>query len=535
MASSLKVPTASTTRLPSTDPDQQHTCLYGVDRRGHSPAGLLSLQKKIAMTRPAKRPFGPATIGLALLVTGLLSLPATAQSTGNPAYPGGETTWPKPDGRNAFTHPSANMTFEKRLDFKLGEALFQRLWVTAPTRTKAADGLGPLFNSRACSGCHIRNGRGHPVSEDDHVAGATSMLLRLSIPPRTAEQLRDHLDGKLATVPDPVYGGQFQDFSVPGIPAEGRVQVRYDTRKVTLADNTVVELRKPTYEMTGLAYGPLHPDIMISPRIAPPMIGLGLLEAIPDEVLLAQADPEDADGDGISGRVNHVWDIAGNRLAIGRFGWKAGMPSLDQQNQNAFQFDIGLSTPLYPNGAGDCTLAQEHCLMAPDGNDPEFENLEAHSQITDLVLFYARNIAPPLRTGADDPDVRAGQKIFDDIGCAACHTPRYELPERADMPEQSGQVIWPYSDLLLHDMGSDLADHRPEAQASGREWRTPPLWGLGRAQEIDPRASFLHDGRARTILEAILWHGGEAANARDAATKLPPSERSKLLAFLKSL
>ncbi|MEQ8285676.1 di-heme oxidoredictase family protein [Thalassospira sp.] len=484
------------------------------------------------MKRPAAIPFVLICLGL-----GIAMVPVTvfAQGTNDHAFPGGDTTWPKPAGRNAFTHYSANMDFEKRLDFKLGEALFQRLWVTAPTRTKAADGLGPLFNSRACNGCHIRNGRGHPVDENDPSAGATSMLLRLSIPPQTADQLRDHLDGKLATVPDPVYGGQFQDFSVPGIDAEGRVKVTFDNFDVALAGGETVTLQKPRYEMTDLAYGPLHTDIMVSPRLAPPMIGLGLLEAIPDDVLLAASDPQDTDRNGISGRVNYVRDIAKNDLAIGRFGWKAGMPSLDQQNQNAFQFDIGLSTPLYPNASGDCTAAQEDCLTAPNGNSPEFKNLEAHSVITDLVLYYTRNIAPPIRTNANDADVIEGQKIFNDIGCASCHTPHYQLPERADMPEQSGQNIWPYSDLLLHDMGEGLADHRPEAQASGREWRTPPLWGIGRAHDIDPRAQFLHDGRARTILEAVLWHDGEAALARDAVAKLPPSERSKLLAFLKSL
>lgn len=451
------------------------------------------------------------------------------------ALPGGATTWQKKTGRMAFTHYSANMTFEKRLDFKLGEALFQRLWVTAPTRTKAADGLGPLFNSRACNGCHIRNGRGHPVDEDDPSAGATSMLLRLSIPPQNDADRELLKSGKVSTLPDPVYGGQFQDFSIPTVVAEGKVTVSYDVQTIELADGTEIELRHPTYGMRDLAYGPLHDDVMLSPRIAPPMIGLGLLEAIPDEVLLTSADPEDHNGDGISGRVNRVWDITKGTLAIGRFGWKAGMPTLDQQNQNAFQFDIGLSTPLYPKGYGDCTEAQPRCRAAPNGNDREFDNLEAHGQITDLVRYYVRNIAPPMRYNASDPDVIAGREIFNAIGCSACHTPSYQLPERFDMPEQSGQVIWPYSDLLLHDMGAGLADSRPEALASGTEWRTPPLWGLGRAKEIDPRAAYLHDGRARSILEAVLWHGGEAAPARDAVTFLPLSDRSKLIAFLNSL
>ncbi|WP_417810771.1 di-heme oxidoredictase family protein [Thalassospira alkalitolerans] len=482
---------------------------------------------------PAARNFPHAVLTVPLLVALLLSaaLPAFA----NDALPGGDTTWQKKTGRKAFTHYSANMAFEKRLDFKLGEALFQRLWVTAPTRTKAADGLGPLFNSRACNGCHIRNGRGHPVDENDPSAGATSMLLRLSVPPKTDADRELLASGHASTLPDPVYGGQFQDFSIPAIPAEGKVTVHYKTHTITLSDGQTVDLRNPTYGMTDLAYGPLDDDVMISPRIAPPMIGLGLLEAIPDDVLIAASDPDDRDGDGISGRLNRVWDIAKGDLAIGRFGWKAGMPTLDQQNQNAFQFDIGLSTPLYPLGYSDCTKAQSLCRGAPDGNDPEFDNLEAHGQITNLVLYYARNVAPPMRRHASDPDVIAGRDIFNSIGCASCHTPSYQLPVRADLPEQSGQVIWPYTDLLLHDMGDGLADHRPEARASGTEWRTPPLWGLGRAREIDPRAGYLHDGRARTLLEAVLWHDGEAAPARDAVTILPLSDRSKLLAFLKSL
>ncbi|MCC9625974.1 c-type cytochrome [Thalassospira sp. MA62] len=487
------------------------------------------------MIRPASRLRHILPVLATLTGLGLTPISAIAHPNGDRAYPGGETSVTDPKGRTAFTHHSANMAFEKRLDFKLGEALFQRLWVTAPTRTKAADGLGPIFNSRACNGCHIRNGRGHPIDDSQHGSGATSLLLRLSIPPQSIDQLRDHLNGKLATIPDPVYGGQFQDFSVAGVPAEGRVHVRYETSEVTLSEGETISLQKPEYDMGELAYGPLHEDVMVSPRLAPAMIGLGLIEAIPDDVILAQADPEDKNGDGISGRVNRVWDIASQDMAIGRFGWKAGMPTLDQQNQNAFQFDIGLSTPLYPNGAGDCTAAQKQCMDAPNGNDPEFDNLEVHDQMTELVLYYTRHIAPPTRPNANDPDVIAGEEIFGTIGCAACHRPQYTLPENTENPELSEQVIWPYSDFLLHDMGEGLADHRPEAQASGTEWRTPPLWGIGRAKDVDSRSQFLHDGRARSILEAIVWHGGEAATARQAVIDLPPTERAKLIAFLSSL
>lgn len=460
-------------------------------------------------------------------------------------FPGGRTTWLRKTGRNAFTHYSANMAFEKRLDFKLGEALFQRMWVAAPTRTRTTDGLGPLYNSRSCIGCHVRNGRGHPLDLPDGVdfptdpakptPAAVPLLLRLSIPPQNAHDREMLKSGKMSFIPDPVYGNQFQNLSLPGIPAEGRIRITYSPITVNLTGGQTVTLHRPEYHIDRLAYGPFRKQIMISPRVAPPLIGMGLLEAISDDQILANADPDDANGDGISGRVNRVWNIAKNKVSIGRFGWKAGMPTLDQQNQNAMQFDVGLSTPLYPNGSGDCTAAEEKCMAAPNGNDRDYENLEAHSTITNLVLYYSRNLAPPVRRKGLNAEVRAGEKIFAQIGCASCHHPRYKLPERADMPEQSGQVIWPYSDLLLHDMGEGLADHRPEAQASGREWRTAPLWGLGRTHEIDARAGFLHDGRARTILEAILWHGGEAQTARDAVTKLAPEDRAKLIAFLKSL
>ncbi|RCK44476.1 thiol oxidoreductase [Thalassospira profundimaris] len=482
---------------------------------------------------------------LSILVLGAglgLNLPAFANSPSQPgalpddAYPGGTTTWLKKTGRSAFTHPSANMAFEKRMDFKLGEALFQRMWVAAPTKTHTTDGLGPLYNSRSCIGCHVRNGRGHALDpQNDTDRASVAMLLRLSIPPQN-ETDRAHLaSGRVNSIPDPVYGNQFQELSVPGIPAEGRVLVTYQDQTIRLADGETITLRKPDYAFDELAYGPLHDGLMISPRIAPQLIGLGLLEAIPEDMITAQADPDDANGDGISGKANRVWNIATQKVDLGRFGWKAGMPTLDQQNQNAMQFDVGLSTPLYPEGAGDCTPAQTLCRAAPNGNDPQYDNLEAHGTITDLILYYTRHLAPPMRANANAPDILAGRQVFNDIGCASCHRASYQLPVNDQQPELSGQLIWPYSDLLLHDMGDGLADHRPEALATGSEWRTPPLWGLGRTKEIDSRAGFLHDGRANTILEAVLWHGGEAQNARDAVIALPKTDRNKLITFLKSL
>ena len=478
---------------------------------------------------------------LSVFVLGLglgLTPPSHAASPSLPddAYPGGTTTWTKKTGRSAFTHPSANMAFEKRMDFQLGEALFQRMWVAAPTKTHTTDGLGPLYNSRSCIGCHVRNGRGHaldPQSNTDRAAVA--LLIRLSIPPQNDADRALLARNRVNSIADPVYGNQFQELSIPGIPAEGRVLVTYQDQNVTLADGETITLHKPDYQFDELAYGPLHDGLMISPRNAPQLIGLGLVEAIPEDMITAQADPDDADGDGISGKANRVWNIATQKVDLGRFGWKAGMPTLDQQNKNAMQFDVGLSNTLYPDGAGDCTPAQTLCREAPNGNSPQYDNLEAHNTVTDLILYYTRNLAPPMRANAADPDIVAGKQIFNDLGCASCHRPSYQLPVNDQQPELSGQLIWPYSDLLLHDMGAGLADHRPEGLANGQEWRTPPLWGLGRTKEIDSRAGFLHDGRANTILEAVLWHGGEAQTARDAVIALPQSDRNKLIAFLKSL
>jgi CxxC motif-containing protein (DUF1111 family) len=264
------------------------------------------------------------------------------------------------------------------------------------------------------------------------------------------------------------------------------------------------------------------------------MIGMGLLEAIPDEDLASHADPGDADGDGISGRLRLVWSEAGQRVALGRFGWKAGAESIDAQAQSAFSLDIGMSVPLHPSGAGDCTGHQPGCLRAPTGSDRD-DHPEVAPEIVEQVVFYARNLAVPARREPDDPEVRAGQRLFHAVGCASCHVPEQRTRADAIGPEQSAQRIWPYTDLLLHDLGDGLADGSPEGNASGREWRTAPLWGVGLAPVVGGRAAYLHDGRARSLLEAILWHGGEARAQRDAVAALPAREREQLIRFLASL
>ncbi len=343
------------------------------------------------------------------------------------------------------------MSFERQLDFVLGNALFKKIWVSSPSSTLASDGLGPLFNARSCQRCHIKDGRGHPP--DNNSDKRVSMLLRLGIPATTKEQAKKLSDGIINTINDPMYGGQLQDHSVPGIHSEGEFVIEYQEIPVQLAGGETAFLRKPEYKITNLQYGKTHKDLMISPRIAPHMIGLGLLEAIAEEAIPKQADPDDLDKDGISGKAQMVWNYEKDRLMLGRFGHKAGMPTLNQQNQAAFGGDIGLSTPLFPHASGDCTTKQTQCLNIPNGNTKQYQNLDVDKQMIDLVLHYTRNLAVPARRELYKPNTLAGKKLFYNSGCIDCHTPKYITPKETAQAEQSYQLIWPYTDMLLHDMG----------------------------------------------------------------------------------
>ncbi|MBB95327.1 MAG: thiol oxidoreductase [Rhodobacteraceae bacterium] len=446
--------------------------------------------------------------------------------------PGGAASVRRRTTSEAFSQPSANMSFERELDFRVGNGLFKKLWVSSPSSTRASDGLGPLYNARSCQRCHLKDGRGHPPETPDD--STVSMLVRLSVPGDDTTTL-PAIEGYLSDRPDPVYGTQLQDLGIAGHAAEARIRITYDETIVPLSGGETAALRRPTLTLEDPAYGPLRDDLRLSARIAPQMIGLGLLDAIPAEDILALADPDDTDGDGISGRPNIVWSRAHDRPMLGRFGLKAGEASILEQSAAAFSSDIGISTTLHPSGAGDCTAAQAACRAAPDGNDPDSDNVEIGTQGLDLVAFYSRNLAVPERTGLDDPDVLRGKQVFYDTGCTSCHTPKFVTHRLDDQPEQSFQLIWPYSDLLLHDMGDGLADNRPEARATGREWRTPPLWGIGLTETVSGHTYFLHDGRARSLLEAVLWHGGEAEPAKQAVISMPPADRAALIRFLESL
>jgi len=444
--------------------------------------------------------------------------------------PAGAATIPATSSAKVFKLPSANMDFDRKMEFLLGEALFEELWVSAPSSTKASDGVGPLYNARSCARCHPNAGRGHPP--ENHNDTATSMFLRLSIfgGVDVAE-----IEGYIATLPEPTYGRQLQDISVGGLLPEGKVTVSYEEFEVALAGGESVSLRAPTYEVNNLGYGSMHPEVMLSPRVAPQMIGLGLLEAIPAHDIITNADPDDMDGDGISGRAQIVMSPEYGEPMLGRFGLKAGAATVYQQSSDAFHSDIGISTPLFPAGWGECTEAQVDCRKAPDGNSAINGDLEIPADGMNAVSFYAENLAVPARRNADDPTVLRGKQLFYETGCIACHRPKYVTHRLPDQPEQSFQLIWPYTDLLLHDMGEGLADHRPEARASGTEWRTAPLWGIGLTKQVSGHSYFLHDGRARSLLEAILWHGGEAEAAKYKVTQMPKPDRDALIKFLESL
>lgn len=467
-------------------------------------------------------PYRVVLLALGLSLAACDQTPRFTQAEPGEALSAGSATVRKAD-QNAFSLPSANLSPSRRLDFSVGNSFFRNPWVTAPSTTTARDGLGPLFNTNACQNCHIKDGRGHPPAAD--AQSAASMLVRLSIP---AGSEHAAIIKRLGVLAEPSYGAQLQDMANPGTAPEGKVRVSYRTQQLSFTDGQQVELRKPSLEISQLGYGALHPATLFSARIAPPMIGLGLLEAIPEAVILANADPDDRNGDGISGRPNRVWDREQQRSVLGRFGWKAGQPTLNQQNAEAFAGDMGLTSSLVDQD--NCTQSQPDCRTAPHGGEPEVSDT-----ILASVLFYTRNLGVPARREVDAPQVLAGKGLFHQAGCQGCHTPQFTTAADAAEPELANQSIRPYTDLLLHDMGEGLADNRPEFLASGREWRTPPLWGIGLSEAVNGHTQFLHDGRARNLLEAILWHGGEAETAKQQVLTFNADERAALLAFLNSL
>ncbi len=391
-----------------------------------------------------------------------------------------------------------------------GDAAFDAEFVSAPAEVNP--GLGPVFSSNSCVSCHPQDGRGRPTTTGDAIS---MLLLRLSIP---GEGLRGGPN------PVPGYGVQLGDRALFGTIPEGRISVSYTEHVETLAGGEIVTLRKPEYTITD-AYNAFPSDLMISPRIPPPVFGLGLLEAVTEAEIIARTNESDSDGDGISGRPNYVWSEVHQRMMIGRFGWKANAATLRDQAAGAYNQDIGITNPV---------LQQENMIGQPQ-HDGYSDDPEINDTILSEVTFYLQTLAVPAPRHLDNHTVRRGEKLFGDIGCASCHTPTMQTGSSGDVPEARNQTFHPFTDLLLHDMGEGLADGRPDFGASGREWRTAPLWGIGLTRIVNGHEFFLHDGRARGLLEAIMWHGGEADSTRERFRALSKTDREALIMFLESL
>jgi CxxC motif-containing protein (DUF1111 family) len=421
------------------------------------------------------------------------------------------------EGKTAFIFPAANIKAEHQRDFFFGNRLFNTNWVVAPSSVKSFDGLGPFFNRISCSGCHTQDGRGRPplLAPDEKL---DSMLMRISVPDAKAPN---------GASPHPVYGEQISEDAILGVAPEGRTKVSYAAIAGKYADGEMFELLKPSYEILALAYGPLGDGVMLSPRVAPQVIGMGLLESVPEEALAALSDPNDQNGDGISGRLNHQIDPLTGKLVAGRFGWKANEPTLAAQNSGAAFGDIGLTNPLHENE--NCEPAQADCIAAKKG-----PGIDLSKKFLDKMTLYTRLLAVPAQRSPNDPQVVRGAEVFEKLGCPACHVSTLKTGAAA-FPELENQTFHPFTDLLLHDMGEALADGRPDFEATGSEWRTPPLWGLGLIQAVNGHDRLLHDGRARGFAEAILWHGGEAETAKEAFRNAAKAGRDALAAFLGSL
>jgi CxxC motif-containing protein (DUF1111 family) len=411
---------------------------------------------------------------------------------------------------NAFGHAAPFLDTETENDFVVGNSFFRTNWVAAPASASGRDGLGPIFNALSCGSCHFKDGRG--LTPEGPAEKPLGLLFRISEP---------------SFAPHPDYGDQLQNLALNGFNPEVDISVSYVYQEYFYPDGNRYTLRTPTYTFSNEQFGSLA-NVLVSPRIAQQLIGLGLLEAISEQSILANADPNDLNGDGISGRPNYVMDFNSGQTVLGRFGWKANQPNISQQTAAAFNGDIGITTSIFPNGP--FTTNQTIYQSIPNGGDPEISDLN----LTKVVL-YTSLLRVPARRNYDKEEVIKGKQLFTDLGCAQCHIPSFTTSAHPQFTVLSNQKVYPYTDILLHDMGTSLADGRPDYLATGTEWRTPPLWGLGMVETVNGNLRLLHDGRARSFEEAILWHDGEGEYSKQKFKELSKVEREALIQFLYSL
>lgn len=492
---------------------------------------------------------------------------------------GGETTtFDASESGHGFSTPAPNLSDENLKLHLEGDLGFETAFTTAPNSEHPdLDGLGPVFNNADCNSCHQRDGRNSTpmvqIGKDRIKLGSEAgLFLRISKAPAEPCTLGTEANNYCAPIGVPNFGGQLfhrgvlkarPDWEDNLFGGQADVYLSYETKLVTYPDGTSITLKKPLFDVENPYDAPgetlnsanvtselLQDDVLMGWRNGLPVFGLGLLEAIPEADILALVDIDDADGDKISGRANFVFDAvkaqAGdlNPVSLGRFGWKANTPSVRVQSLGALRGDIGITNPLFPDESIVGTALHDSYLTRTGFTDTgEDENgaPEASAEFSDSVVFYAETLAVPARRNISSPDVREGARLFEQLNCTGCHKASFVTKSTGSigglpMAEAlKGQTIYPFTDMLLHDMGDELADGRPDFLANGNEWRTRSLWGIGLTQTVNPQAGFLHDGRAATLEEAILWHGGESEQSRDDFMALNKSERDQVTAFLMSL
>ncbi|HEX4985542.1 MAG TPA: di-heme oxidoredictase family protein [Burkholderiales bacterium] len=463
-----------------------------------------------------------STLLLPALVAGTLCFAGNALE--DPDLSAGTFTIRRFDAQ-AFSEPAPVLTVKQRQVFMAGRSVFNRQWATVNS-LNGDWGLGPTFVADRCSACHVGSGRGSPPKSGDEQL--LSMLVRLSVP---------GTDGHGGPKPHPHYGDQLQNRGLDGktvdvlyagtpVPNEADLFLDWEEIPVALSDGGQVALRKPRLRIERLNFGELGPDVMLSLRNAQPLVGIGFLEAVPEEALLDIARKQRALG--YDGRPNRVWDAVRRRVALGRFGWKANVPSLKQQVAAAAIGDMGVNSNLY--AGQNCPPVQVACAKQLPGNFPELIDAEI-----DSLELWLQALAVPARRHLDDPEVRRGAGLFAAAQCAVCHVPELKTAKFEGLPQLSDQVFHAYTDLLLHDMGEGLADGRPDFGAGPRDWRTPALWGLGLSKTVSGSTALLHDGRARNVVEAILWHGGEGERSREAFGQMSKPDRDALVKFVESI
>jgi CxxC motif-containing protein (DUF1111 family) len=466
------------------------------------------------------------TVGLAFLAVGSPARNLAVAAEADPTLSAGDFTIKRFD-KTAFSEPAPVLSYKQQQIFMMGRLHFNIRWVTVNS-LEGDWGLGPTFVADRCSACHVGAGRGSsPPSADQQLL---SMLVRLSVPGEG-----EHGD----PIPHPNYGDQIQNRALQGqdinylfagsepVPTEANVYLDWIEKIIAFDDGEEIKLRAPRLRIEKLNFGPLGSDTMTSLRMAPPIFGLGLLAAVPDATILAAATAQKERG--FNGRPNYVWDAVANKTMLGRFGWKANQPSIKQQIAAAAIGDMGANSHLYYEQ--NCPPVQTICRAQLPANDPELID----SDLNELE-FWTLGLAVPARRDVDDPEVKRGEKLFEAAQCVACHLPTLKTAtEFPALPQLANQTFHAYTDLLLHDMGDELADGRPDFKAGPRDWRTAPLWGLGLSKIVSGSTAMLHDGRARDAQEAILWHGGEARVSRDAFMAMKKEDRCALLRFLESL